>query len=149
MARIVGSILLGYLVIVVAVLGLMTAAWFALGPAGAFHPGSWEVTPAWIVLSLIISLVAAVAGGYAAAAVALDSRGPMWLAVWVVVLGIIVAIPMLTSPVEPPPGPRPDVLAMFEAMQKAQPPFWLALLNPIIGFIGVLIGGRLRRTSRA
>jgi hypothetical protein len=31
---------------------------------------------------------------------------------------------------------------MFEAMQFEQTPLWVALLNPLIGALGVLVGGR-------
>jgi len=41
-----------------------------------------------------------------------------------------------------PPGPRTTDVGMFDAMSKAVMPFWVAALNPLIGLVGVLLGGR-------
>jgi hypothetical protein len=41
-------------------------------------------------------------------------------------------------------------VANMEAMQKARTPGWVALMNPLIGAVGVMVGAGLRqaRTSR-
>jgi hypothetical protein len=38
-------------------------------------------------------------------------------------------------------------MSMFEAMQQAQTPVWVMLLNPVIGAIGVLVGGGAARSE--
>ena len=38
-------------------------------------------------------------------------------------------------------------IPMFEAMQKAKEPRWVPFTFPIIGVIGVLVGGKLKRRS--
>lgn len=69
------------------------------------------------------------------------------LALLVVVLGVLMAIPSVTSKVDP--GPRTGDVSNLEAMQKAQQPTWLSFLNPFIGAAGVLIAMRGHRTSQA
>jgi len=149
MGRVIGSVIAGYVAIFAAVFVLMTLAWMGLGPAGSFQPGTWEVTSTWIVVSVVVGLVGAIAGGYVCALVAKDPRGPKALVGVVVVLGILFAIPVLTGGGPAVLGPRPDAVSMMDAMQRAQQPAWVALLNPILGAIGVLVGARVRPTQGA
>jgi len=62
----------------------------------------------------------------------------------VVVLGLLMTIPMLTADASAL-GPRPDVVSMMDAMNKARPPLWLVIANPILGAVFALAGGKLRR----
>jgi len=136
----------GYAMIFAGVFVLMTLFWTLLGANGAFRPGSWDVTGTWIALLLGAGIVAAIAGGYVAAAVAKDARAGVWLAGLVFVLGVAMALPVLTAAPPADLGPRPDLLPMFAAMAKGQQPAWSALLNPVIGALGSIFGARLRRT---
>jgi peptidoglycan biosynthesis protein MviN/MurJ (putative lipid II flippase) len=144
MGRRIGSVVAGYATMFAGVFVLMTLFWTLLGANGAFRPGSWDVTGTWIGLLLAAGIVAAVAGGYVAAAVAQDVQAGTWLAGLVFVLGIAMAIPVLTAGAPADLGPRPDQLPMFEAMGKGQQPAWSALLNPFIGALGSILGARLR-----
>ncbi|NNG17234.1 MAG: hypothetical protein HKM89_12210 [Gemmatimonadales bacterium] len=149
MGKVIGSVVLGYVVMVIVVFVLMSLVWMVMGASGAFQPGSWDVSAGWIVGSIIVGLVAAIIGGYVCALVAKDPRGPKALVVVVVILGIVFAIPVLTSGAEAPTIARTETISMMDAMQNAQQPVWIALLNPILGAIGVLIGARLRPTPTA
>src|SRR5438309_4301847 len=61
-------------------------------------------------------------------------------------LGLLLAIPSVM--VEKPSAVRPGGdIPMFEAMQKAKEPRWVPFTFPIIGAIGVLVGGKLKRRS--
>ena len=144
MAKVIGSAVVGYIVIFILVFLLMTASWYAVGAQGAFQPGVWDVTPVWLGLMLASALVAAVVGGYVTAMVTPDSRGPKILIGIVVVLGLLFALPVLMGSGPVAALPRPDELPMFEAMQNGKQPAWVALLNPVLGAVGVLIGSRLR-----
>ncbi len=42
--------------------------------------------------------------------------------------------------------PTADV-SNLEAMQNAVQPLWVAILNPVLGVVGVLLGAGLRRPS--
>ena len=144
MAKVIGSAVLGYVVTFAAVLGLMSAACFAVGIDGAFLPGVWDVTPTWLALMLAAAVVAGAAGGYVTAMATSDPRGPKWLVGIVVVLGVLFALPVLAGSGVTAPLPRPDALSMFNAMQNGRQPSWVVLLNPVLGAAGVLFGARLR-----
>ncbi len=148
MAKVLAGVVAGYVVMLAVVFGLMSLAWMVLGAEGAFQPGTFQVTGTWIALSIVVALLAAVAGGWTCARIAPDPRAIRLLVGLVVVLGVIFAIPVLTAPAGPP-TPRPEGLAMMEAMKQGVQPAWVALLNPALGAIGALIGSRLRTRTAA
>jgi hypothetical protein len=115
-----------------------------LGAEGAFLPGSYEVSATWLVISFVLGLIAAVLGGYVCASIAKNSRAPIILAGIVLVLGLLLAIPVLTTPGEAGLQARDGNVGNLEAMQKARQPGWVAIVNPIVGAIGVMIGARLK-----
>jgi hypothetical protein len=124
--------------VVVTFIGL-TAAWYALGPDGAFQAGVYDVSPTWAVISIIVGIAAALAGGRVSRIIAKTITGPRILAGLVIVLGLLSAIPGFSmDPVSPV---RDTTLPMFEAMASARTPLWALILNPIIGAVGALIGG--------
>ena len=144
MGRIVGGVIAGYVAMVFAVFILFSATYMMLGTDGAFQSGSWDVSFAWIVASVVVGIVAAVLGGYLCALIAKNPNGTKALIAVVVVLGLVMALPVLFGAVEVAAGPRPDTVPMLDAMQNAQQPTWVALLNPLLGAVGVWIGAGLR-----
>ncbi len=137
MRRNIGVALLGaYVVMFVGVFLLMTIAWMVLGADGAFEPGTWDVSSAWIVASIFVGLLAAIPGGMIAGKHGTDSRAVTILIGIVVVLGVASALPDPGSA----PAVRPDGVSMWDAVASAVQPRWLAWLNPVIGVVGVLIG---------
>jgi hypothetical protein len=148
MGRVIGGAVAGYIVMFLVVFLLMTLGWMALGAGGSFRPGSWETTAVWVALTLVVDVLAALGGGYVAMLIAKRPLGPQILAGLVVVLGLLMSIPMFTS--DPSAlGPRPDVVTMMDAMNKAQQPLWLVIANPILGGVFALVGGRLRKVPAA
>lgn len=144
MAKAIGIAVVGYIIISILIFILLTGAWYAVGVNGAFQPGVWDVTPTWLGLMIVSSLVAAIMGGYVTSMMTSDSRAPKILAGLLLVLGLLMAIPILMGSGPTAPLPRPDTLPMFEAMSNGKQPSWLALLNPILGAVGVMVGSRLR-----
>jgi hypothetical protein len=144
MMRAGASVVLGYVVMFVVVFATFTLAYLVLGPEGSFQPGSYEVSGAWIIVSIVLSIAAAVLGGLACAVVAKSPTPPKVLAGIVLVLGLIMAVPVLTqSDVEQ--KARSGEVGNLEAMQNAAQPGWIALLNPVLGAVGVLVGAGLKR----
>jgi len=139
--RNVGGAVLGWVVMAACVFVLMAVLWMVLGVEGSFRPGSWEVTPAWSLGSLVLGLVAGVLGGIVCSRVAADRRGAWMLIVLVGVLGVANAL--FQAPVAD--GVRPEGVAMLEAAGSATEPGWVSWLNPVVGIVGILLGARLAR----
>lgn len=146
--RNIGSAVAGYVTMAICVMALMSGLWMVLGADGAFKSESWEISGAWSFGSIIVGLLAGLAGGLVCSKVAADRRGVWMLLVLVVVLGVAVAVGefetagMGVSESPSAGGTRPADVSMTEAMMSAQQPVWLAWLNPVLGVIGVLLGAR-------
>lgn len=136
MGRNIGAAVLGYVVMFVGVFLLMTIAWMILGADGAFAPGTWDISSTWIIASIFVGLFAAIPGGMIATKIGSDGLAVKILIGLVVVLGIASAIP------DPGTAPaiRPEGVSMWDAVASAVQPRWLALLNPVIGVVGIMIG---------
>ncbi len=149
MGKMIGSAIVGYIVMFVVVFLLFSAAYLALGASGAFQPGTWDPSGVWILLSIAIGVVAGIAGGYVCKAIAKDAMGPKILIGIVIVLGLLFAIPVFTSSPDVVATARPETVPMFDAMSNAKQPGWVALLNPILGVVGVLLGAKMYKKNQA
>lgn len=142
MARSIVAAIAAYVVLVGALFFLMTLAWMVVGADGAFRPGSYEVTGTWIVVSIVLSVAAAVLAGYLCKAIGKTALSVNILVGIVLVLGVVSAF--YEMGMEPATAVRPDDLPMFEAMANGIQPVWLSWLNPVLGAVGVLYGGKLK-----
>jgi len=149
MVRFITAIVIGYLVMLLVVIGVFAAASPLVGVDRLFEPGTYQAARGWIVLSLAISLVAAMTAGSICARIAPATAAPLWLAAVVLVLGGLMAVPVVTSTNAARGGPRPPGITMSDAMAHAEQPVWVALLNPLVGAAGVLIGAGPRGYRRA
>jgi hypothetical protein len=144
MGRTITAVVAGYLTMFVLVFVSFSAAYLLLGPDGSFLPGTYDVTTTWIIVSLPLSLIAAVIGGLVCALVAPTPAAPRVLAALVLVLGIAMAVPVLTGG-STAPNIRASDVGNLEAMMQGRQPVWVALLSPLIGAVGALLGARLQR----
>jgi len=137
------AVVVGYAVTFVLIFATFTAAYLAMGADRAFQPGSYEVSCLWLTVSFTLGLIASVAGGYVCAAVAGGRQAPLVLALLVVVLGLLMAVPVALAGDAEEKARAGDV-ANIEAMNNARQPVWVVFLNPLLGAAGVLLGARLR-----
>lgn len=144
MVRMVVSVVVGYFAMFAVVFTMLTGAYLAMGADRAFHPGSYEVTGTWLVVWFVVSVVAALAGGFVCAAISSNPNAPISLAVVVLVLGGLSAIPALMPPAADKPKVREGDVGNFEAMSNARQPAWVSLATPVIGAAGALAGARLK-----
>lgn len=80
------------------------------------------------------------------AAVAGRRKPAYVLAGLVLVLGAAMAIPVLTQS-KPDPGPRTADVGNMDAMMKAREPVWAGVVNPLVGFLGTILGARLKKEA--
>lgn len=146
MLRAIGAVVVGYVVMFVLVFLTFSGLYLTLGADGAFEPGTYDVSVLWLVVSTVLSIFAALAGGFVCAAIARGGNAPLALAALVLVLGILMAIPVVTAP--PSSEARAADVPNMEAMMKAKTPVWVALLNPLIGAVGTIAGAKLRRSDQ-
>ncbi|HYH66748.1 MAG TPA: hypothetical protein VD866_18790 [Urbifossiella sp.] len=144
MGRAIVGVVLGYVVMFATLFLLFSGLYLVLGQERSFEPGSYEPSLLWTVVSFALGAVAAVVGGYVCARIARAATPPKVLAGLVLVIGLVFAVPVLRAASTPAEERTGDV-GNLDAMMKAKQPAWVALANPFLGFVGVLVGARLRR----
>lgn len=140
MLRILGAVLLGYAVTFLVVFVTFSGAYLLMGADRAFRTETFEASGLWLAVSFLFGFIAAVAGGAAAFKLGRDRSGPWVLAGLVLVLGLG---SMLVQPPREINAVRTGPVGNMEAMQKAQQPRWVMLINPIVAAGGILLGARL------
>ena len=128
MGRIIGGVVLGYVVMVAAVMVTFTIVYMAMGADRAFKADSYDVTGLWLAASTILSLAAAILGGWVAVRIGKSTRAAVYLAIAVVVIGVVFALPTLNAPRSD--DVRTGDIGNTEAMMKAQQPPAVTILNP-------------------
>ena len=147
MVRSITGVVVGYVVMIIFIFLTFTGLYFLLGAEGSFETDTYEVSTIWIIISFVLSIAAALIGGYVCVTIAKSQKAALVLAGIVFVFGIVMAIPVLSESTEDVQEMRKADVPNMEAMQKAKQPPLVALLNPIIGAIGVFAGARLKKTA--
>ena len=143
MLRAILGVIVGYIAMVAIVFICLTVAYMALGADKVYEPMLYDVSMTWIIVSLVVGLVASIVGGLVCALIGKGTRAPIALVVVVIALGGVgVAFEAAKERPAIPPARGGDV-TMFEAMQHTRQPLWVAIANPIVGVVGVLIGAGL------
>jgi len=145
MVRNILGVVLGYVAMFAFVFITFTILYFILGADGSFESGTYRVSLIWIIISFILSIAAALLGGYLCVLISKNQKAALVLAGLVLVLGIIMAIPALNDSSNEVQEMRSADVPNMEAMQKAKQPPIVLLLNPIIGALGVFAGSKLRK----
>src|SRR4030095_480742 len=98
MLRTIGGVVGGYIAIVIVVVALFSLAYSIMGPDRAFLPGSYSVSSSWIMLSIVVSLLAAIIGGIVAASIGKGTKAPIILAGVVLLIGAFFAVHEIRNP---------------------------------------------------
>lgn len=147
MLRAVAGVIVGYVVMVILVMGSLITAGVSMTQDQMFKPGTFEPSGAWIAMSLITGTIAAVVGGLVCVLVAGRRKPAVALAVVVALLGALSAVFTIMN--TPAPKERSGEVSMMEIQQNTRSPAWVAIAFPIIGVVGVLIGSKLKKDKPA
>ena len=146
MARTIIGVIVGYVLMFIMNFAAFVALYAVLGPEQAFEPGLYLASTKWIAISAVILLITGTIAGLVAVLIAKGGRASLALAVVVVVLGVVLAIPaMLKANVNSKLVRTGDVPSM-QAAQLAYWPVWCPFAFPFISAIGVMVGGKLKRS---
>ena len=137
------AVIVGYVVMAIFAFGVFTAAYFCLGADRAFEPASYTVSTLWIAVMIVITLIAGIIGGFVCAAISKSKTTCLVFAGIVFLLSLVFAIPHIMK--ERTDTVRSGDVSNIEAMQQAQPPTWVCLVNPVLGAAGILLGARMKK----
>jgi magnesium-transporting ATPase (P-type) len=140
MLKAIIAVIVSFVVMAIFSFAAFTCAYFALGAERVFEAESYDVSTIWIVVMVVLSLIGGVIGGFICAAISKSMGVCKVFAGIVLALGLISGV--VTTMKERPDTARSGDVPNFQAMQMAQTPMWLCLLNPVLGAVGVLFGAR-------
>ncbi len=150
MIRTILSVIAGYAAMVIlAILGIVIA-WNVIGAEGAFAAGTTTASTVWSLTNVFFGFLAAIGGGFVAAAIGKHpTQLPVKaLAVLVLAVGLLLAFLAISAEPEPlPEGKTVAELTFTEAGDVARPPGWYNFTIPLLGAVGVLLGGNLKKRS--
>ena len=146
MARTIIGVIVGYvLMFILNICGFVTL-YAVLGPDQSFEPGLYMASMKWIASTFVILLITGAIAGLICAVIAKGGRAALVLAIAVVVLGLLLAIPgMMKSQMNSKLVRSGDVPSM-QAAQLAYYPVWCPFAFPFISAIGVFVGGKFKRS---
>ena len=145
MARSIIAVIVSYVTMFVLNFLAFVGLYVLVGPNNAFKPRSYLASNRWIAISFAIIFVTAIIGGLMCAAIAKGGKAPLALAVVVLVLGLLLAIPSVIKHQRNANLVRVGDVSSAEAARLAHWPVWVPFTFPFVGAIGVLIGGKLKR----
>ena len=145
MLRSVLGVIVGYIVMfVLQVIAFMTI-YTMMGADWSFKPASYEASTAWTAMQFTVILVTTIIAGLICAAIAKGGKAPLVLAGVVLVLGLALAFASTALRPADTHEIRAGNVPNMEAMSKARHPAWVIFLGPVIGAVGVVMGGKLKR----
>ena len=144
MLKSIVGIIVGYLVMAAVAFVAYTAAYLGLGTERVFEVDTYALSGMWIGLMIAITFMAGLVGGLTCAAISKNRTTGLVFALIVFVLSVVFAVPNIMK--DHTPLPRSGDVPNLEAMQKAQPPAWLCILNPILAGVAVFMGTRMKKT---
>jgi hypothetical protein len=137
--RSVLAVAVSFVTMSVVVLALSIAPWFVLGLDVVLEPGRFVTIRVYDVYALLVSVSGAVLGGWMCALIGRSRMAVAALAALCFAGGVTNAFAQRRKP---EPGARVSNVAVVEAVSRRKEPAWFTLVVPVVGFAGVLIGGR-------
>jgi len=141
------GVIVGYIVMFILQVAAFMTIYSLMGPNWSFRPASYDASTRWTVMQFGVILVTAIIAGLICAAIARGGKAPLVLAAVVLVLGLALAFANTALRPADTHEIRTGNVPNMEAMSKARHPAWVIFLGPVIGAIGVVIGGKLKRQS--
>jgi undecaprenyl pyrophosphate phosphatase UppP len=145
MARSIIGVIVGYVAMFILNFCVFVGLYAVVGPENAFKPHRYLASNRWILMVVVATFITAVIAGLICAAIAKGGKAPLALAVLIIVLGWLLAVPAIMKARANADMVRMGDVPSMEAAQKAFWPVWTPFALPVIQGIGALVGGKLRR----
>ena len=146
MARTIIGVIVGYvLMFLLNIAGYLTM-YAVMGQEQAFKPRLYLASNRWIAVAFVMIFITAIIAGVICAVIAKGGRAPLALAIATIVIGLLLAIPAtLKARINSTMVRTGDVPSM-QAMSYSYWPLWCPFTFPFVSAIGVIIGGKVKRS---
>ena len=98
-------------------------------------------------MAVVATFITAIIAGLICAAIAKGGKAPLALAILIIVVGWLLAVPAVMKARTNADMIRLGDVPSMEAAQKAYWPIWVPFALPVIQGVGAVIGGKLKRRS--
>jgi len=117
-----------------------------MGADWSFRPGSYHASSRWTLMQFTVIFVTALIGGLVCALIARGGKAPLVLAIVALLIGFTLgALHVATQPADTGEL-RPANVPNMVAMTKARHPVWVIFAGPLIAALGIVVGGKLKRS---
>ncbi len=147
MLRSVLGVIGGYVLMFILQFAAFMTIYTVMGANWSFKPGSFHASTRWTAMQFAVVFVTAAIAGLVCAIIAKGGKAPLVLAVVVLLIGFALAAAHTAKQPPETNEMRTANTPNMEAMVKARHPVWVVFLGPVIGAVGVVIGGKLRRRA--
>ena len=145
MGRSVVAVIVAYISMFILNFLAFVGLYALVGPAQAFKPASYLASNRWIAMSFVAILITAIVAGLICAVIARGGRAPLALAIVILVIGLVLAIPAVMKHRTNEHMVRVGDVPSMEAAQKAHWPVWVPFMFPFVSAAGALVGAKLKR----
>lgn len=146
MVRTLIAVIVGYAVMALFVFAGFSLAMLALGSM-AFKPATYDPSTLWLLISFVLSFIAAVAGGWVCTTIAKTWKAPLALAALILGLGLLLVVYVMMAPGVPRSSSGRNV-SEPSPMESGRQPLWVTVLNPVVAAGGIILGARLKAGRR-
>ena len=147
MVKSIVGVIVGYIVMVILQVATFMTVYTIVGANWAFKPRAFQASTRWTLIQFCVIFVTAVIAGLVCALISKSRKAPLALAAVVLLIGFIAASGKVATQGPDPHDVRVAPPSNMEAMQKARNHTWVLFLGPVIGAVGAVLGGKLRRQS--
>lgn len=144
MLRTVAGVLVGFIAMFATVIALFGAVDVGMDPERLLEPGVYAPGLLVCVLGCGIGLLGAVVGGIVARKLGATRTAVLVLTLIVIALGGTKAVGSLSQQPRQPEARPAGEFDLVKRMKMVEPT-WVAMANPVIGAVGLLLGGRAWR----
>lgn len=147
MVRSIIAVIVSYIVMFVLNVLAFLGLYAAVGSSQAFKPRSYLASNRWVLMTFAILVISGVIAGLICAVIARGGRASAALALVIVVIGLLLAIPSVMKARSNAGMVRPAEVPQMEALNYAYWPVWAPFVFPFVSAVGAVIGGKLKKRN--
>lgn len=146
MLKSIVAIVVSYVVIFLLFFAVVAGLYVMLGSERVFQPDSYEISNLWLVLTIVLSFLAWMLGGWLCVAISKSLRTGQ---IFAVIVFVAAAIGCLLSLNREGEGPhvRASEVTFKDGLERTVTPRWFHFVNPVVTLAGALVGTRLKRRN--
>ena len=147
MVRSIVAVIVSYITMFVLNFLAFVGLYALVGPGQAFRPRLYLASNRWIAMGVAVMLVSGIIAGLICAAIARGRKATLALAVLILAVGLVLAIPEIMKGRANAEMVRVGDVPEMEAAEKAYWPVWVPFAFPFISAVGAFVGGKLKKQN--